>query len=280
MTRRLCVAFLVTLGAHAQTKVDLKWQSKTVDFSAAPATTPARVVASVPSTCGTGEFAFVSTAAPGQNLYLCVATNTWAQIAGGSSGSSTKSQVTTTTTVLTMAPGAVWASGVQSLYATSATVTVAGGSDTGLFTIGYNSGGQRVCYYGSGITIGNYTVSGFAGNTCTTPAPSSGFYASATVAIGAGVFEAPLDLRPDAFVDALTCGTNLITIAGGGCGVDTTSLLSWSGPITFLASTETATVRSGASNPATCTAGDLFVNTASGPALEFCSSTNTWAQIH
>jgi hypothetical protein len=278
MSRRQSVLFFLAIpaGLYSQTKLDLQNQSRSVDFSAAPATKPAKVVTSIPAACGAGEFAFLSNATPGQNLYLCVTSNTWAQV----SGSGTRSAVSATPSVITMAPGAVWASGVQSLYGSAATVTRNSGTDTGLFTIGYNAAGQRVCYYGSGINIANYSVAGFAGATCVFQAPSSGIFTAATVAIGGGAFQTPIDFRADAVVASLTCGTNLTPVAGGGCGVDPSSTLAWTGRVDFGAATRTTPVRSGSANPATCTAGELFVNTSLGPGLEFCSSTNVWTAIH
>jgi len=58
----------------------------TQDFSKAAHTLPAVVanaVASLPSNCTVGELAFVSAAAPGQQIYECSAASTWTQQAGG-----------------------------------------------------------------------------------------------------------------------------------------------------------------------------------------------------
>lgn len=84
--RRLigCGIFFVTaIGGLGQTKLDLRGQSKNVDFSAAATTKPAKTGSSLPATCLTGEVFFNTNAAPGANLYGCVATNTWAAIAEG-----------------------------------------------------------------------------------------------------------------------------------------------------------------------------------------------------
>lgn len=109
------------------------------------------------------------------------------------------SAVTATSSAITMAPGGVWGPGVQNVYGTSGVITHNSGNDTGLFTLGYNSSGQRVCFHGTGIAMANYSVAGFAGNTCTTPAPSTGIFVAATAIISAGVFGTPVDLRTDAF---------------------------------------------------------------------------------
>jgi len=76
---RRCSAIAVVCGSAlcAQTKVDLRTQSKSVDFSNATSTKPAQVGASLPATCGQGEFFFLTTGPAGQNLYGCSVTNTW-----------------------------------------------------------------------------------------------------------------------------------------------------------------------------------------------------------
>ena len=126
----------------------------------------------------------------------------------GSGGSSTASKVTVSSNILTMAPGGVWTpTALNVVYGTSATITPIAGTDSGLFSVGYNSLGQRVCFHDSGITISNYTVSpGFAGSTCATPAPSSSVNIVATVSISSGAFAAPTDTRADAVATDPTSG--------------------------------------------------------------------------
>ncbi len=77
---RSCSAILI-LGAAplgSQSKLDLRNQTRSVDFSAATATKPARMGSTLPASCGQGEFFFLSSAPAGQNLYVCAAANTWA----------------------------------------------------------------------------------------------------------------------------------------------------------------------------------------------------------
>jgi hypothetical protein len=71
-----------------QTSVDLKTQSKNVDFSAAPSTRPMQTGTVLPSLCSTGQMFFNSAAPAGQNLYGCTATNVWTLQSGGSGGGS------------------------------------------------------------------------------------------------------------------------------------------------------------------------------------------------
>ena len=83
------------LVAAQTTKIDLQNQSRGVDFSAAPYTKPAKTGTALPPTCSTGEAYVLTTAAPGSNLFICTATNTWSlQGPGGSGGVTDHSQLT------------------------------------------------------------------------------------------------------------------------------------------------------------------------------------------
>lgn len=55
----------------AQTQVDLRTQSKAVDFQAAPYTKPFKSGAALPVTCTQAEMFFLLTAPPGTNVYGC-----------------------------------------------------------------------------------------------------------------------------------------------------------------------------------------------------------------
>ncbi|MBZ5678333.1 MAG: hypothetical protein LAP61_29190 [Acidobacteriia bacterium] len=55
----------------AQTQIDLRTQSKAVDFHAAPYTKPLKSGSSLPLTCTQGELFFLLTASPGTNVYGC-----------------------------------------------------------------------------------------------------------------------------------------------------------------------------------------------------------------
>ncbi len=75
----VCVVLLNLLWRHAypQTAVDLRTQSKNVDFSAASATKPSKTGTTLPAACSVGETFFLTTAAAGQNLYFCTSSNVW-----------------------------------------------------------------------------------------------------------------------------------------------------------------------------------------------------------
>jgi hypothetical protein len=69
--------FLVAGLCRAQTLVDLRTQTKDVDFSGAISTRPVKVGNTLPVTCATGELFFNPSAPAGSNLYGCTSTNIW-----------------------------------------------------------------------------------------------------------------------------------------------------------------------------------------------------------
>jgi hypothetical protein len=79
--------FLLALAsclARGQTVIDLKTQTKSVDFTGAAYTKPFKSGSALPATCGTGE-AFLNTGAPaGKNFYTCTSPNTWTIQSGSS----------------------------------------------------------------------------------------------------------------------------------------------------------------------------------------------------
>ena len=71
----LWTGFIAT--GEGQTLVDLRTQSKSVDFSAAGSTKPMQTGSSLPSTCAVGQFFFLTTAPAGSNVYACNPVNSW-----------------------------------------------------------------------------------------------------------------------------------------------------------------------------------------------------------
>ncbi len=81
--RVLIAAAILTKVAAGQTQLDLSTQSKSVNFSGAPFTRPVKTGTVQPATCTVGDLFFNTAAPAGQNLYACVAQNTWALETGG-----------------------------------------------------------------------------------------------------------------------------------------------------------------------------------------------------
>lgn len=70
-------------GAMAQTtSIDLRSQSRNVDFGSAASTRPFKTGSALPATCTTGETFFSTTAPAGRNIFGCIATNTWTVMGG------------------------------------------------------------------------------------------------------------------------------------------------------------------------------------------------------
>ena len=70
------LAAAILTGASAQTRVDLRTQGKSIDFSGVP-TKPFRMGTSLPAVCAVGETFFKTDAAAGSNFYGCTAQNVW-----------------------------------------------------------------------------------------------------------------------------------------------------------------------------------------------------------
>ena len=295
-----------------QTAVDLRTQSKNVDFSGAPATKPMQTGTTIPATCATGQMFFLTSAPAGSNLYGCEATNVWTLEGGGSgggSGATAANQLTdavcmrTSNTVATCSfpsGGTDFGSSNYSI-ALSAAWTVTLGSTSGLTTF---------YQYWNPVSPGTVsidtTASSFSGITCNI---------GCTLA-NAGVSGYPADVKPisrltagvtanqwDSFANCLpansqgciddrallstsvvVAGANLTsTVVSHGVktmNVDSTSALSWTGSVDFSGANVTRPAQSGTSNPSTCAAGkDMFINTSSTPQLELCTAANTWTAI-
>lgn len=86
LTVLLGVALILgNVPARPQTKVDLKNQTKTVDFTNSIFTRPLKTGSTLPATCTTGDMFFRLAVTPGSNLYACTSTNTWTQLANSGS---------------------------------------------------------------------------------------------------------------------------------------------------------------------------------------------------
>lgn len=75
--RAVCALLAAGVAVHAQTAINLRTQSRAVDFSTADSTKPFKTATSFPPTCTVGEALLRTDAVPGQNLYTCTATNVW-----------------------------------------------------------------------------------------------------------------------------------------------------------------------------------------------------------
>jgi hypothetical protein len=175
MRWRLVAAALAAAGlAAAQTQVDLKSQSKNVNFSAASGVIPFPTGTVLPASCPEGSMFFNLSAPAGSNLYGCTAVNTWSLEAGGGGGGATVGvftvQQASSTAVMIgggcaiSAPCLVQVAATVYLYTAAATLTLASGTGTvylyispnGNITAGESSGGPSLscagCVLASPVT--------------------------------------------------------------------------------------------------------------------------------
>lgn len=85
-TLRTMCAFACALGSLAQTQVDMRTQGRDLDFSGATATKPMQAGPSLPGACTTAQLFFLTTAAPGSNIYACSSPNTWSPVSATGGG--------------------------------------------------------------------------------------------------------------------------------------------------------------------------------------------------
>ena len=286
----LCAA----VSTRAQTTVDLRTQSKTVDFTAAAFTRPIKTGVTPPASCAVGDLFFDTDAAPGANLSACVAPSTWSPlVSGGSASELAGFKVTGGGTALAVSctacsyriGGKVFLfagdMGASGLTGTGAAATV--------FVYLDVSGTPRFGYDGTVVT--GATLSGLAGQTGVTQIPADTIpVASCTVS--ANQFGACTDLRAVysrmvaaagngiAVLENATTGTTTISVNPAVVGL-LAGANTWTGVNNFASASHTLPVKTGtvANRPSTCTVGELYFATdaaTAGKNLHFCTATNTW----
>ena len=73
----LIIALIASCSTWAQTKVNLRDQSKTVDFSNINGTRPIQVGGSLPANCTLGSLFYLTSAPDGKNIYACTQQDVW-----------------------------------------------------------------------------------------------------------------------------------------------------------------------------------------------------------
>ncbi len=150
MYRIIFMSAILAAGvAVGQTQVDLRTQSKSVDFTAASSTKPLSTGTMLPAVCSIGQMFFLSNGTAGQNLYGCVTTNTWSLESSGGVSVENSGTLVGTRSIFNYSAGlgtlfAISDTGtaisIQSSANTAVTQTLA--SDQG--------GGARLCASASG----------------------------------------------------------------------------------------------------------------------------------
>ena len=171
------VALLAALGGtlYGQlTQLDLRLQSRDVDFSAASATKPFKSGTGLPSSCGQGEMYYRLDASAGMNVYGCTTANSWT-LEQGPPAASMASQLgdfavaRTSATTLAIGSGcsgstpcSVRFGALVYSFGAGASVTISAGSgvafvyvsSAGILTVGHNvtASCSGACTAQSGVT--------------------------------------------------------------------------------------------------------------------------------
>jgi len=240
----ICRALLIAIfagGLYGQlTQVDLRLQSRDVDFSGASATKPFRSGSGLPSTCGQGEMYYRLDAAAGMNVYGCTATNSWT-LEQGPPAASMASQLgdfgltrTSATTLAigancsTSTPCAVRFGSLVYSFGSGATATISAGSglalmyisSAGVLTVGSNvtASCSSGCTALSGVTafpvdaIPLFTWSATGGTWDTSGgADQRAFLSSKSVTAGTGITTTEISGKTQLSADTSVIGLRVAT---------------------------------------------------------------------
>lgn len=159
MFKRFLMLCATASLALSQTRLDLRSQGKTVDFTTANFTRPVKSGVTLPATCQLADLFFQTSAQPGSNLFGCVAPNTWILQSTGSSGTgssgtsapmgvvlSTTNTLTVGSTCSTPTPCNIRFGNTVYSFQAGATITLSAGSGVayiyisaaGTVTVGHN----------------------------------------------------------------------------------------------------------------------------------------------
>jgi hypothetical protein len=271
--RILVLAAFGGAGAlHGQlTQIDLRLQSRNVDFSAASATKPFRSGTGLPSTCGLGEMYYRMDAAAGMNVYGCTAANAWT-LEQGPAAASMASQLgdfaVTLTSPTTLAIGANCSTATPCLTRFGALVYSFGSGATA--TISAGSGLALVYVSSSGVLTVGANVTASCSSGCTALSGVTSFPADAiplfTWSATSGTWDASGGADQRAFLSSKS-----VTV---GTGITATEI---SGKTMLSADTTVIGLRVAA--PATsstaCTAGSWATD---GSFFYLCTGANVWGR--
>ncbi len=255
--------WLVVLSAasmcvlHGQTTVDLRTQSKSIDFSTAAFTRSTKTGTPLPAVCQVGETFFLTSAPAGNNLYGCTSLNTWSLMSGAASGGAVSSVFGRTGAVVAV-------SGDYSFGLISGTAAITQGGT------GATTAATARTNLGAAATAHTHVLTDLSGIT--------GKQGSGTViqAFGGGAATNGNCVKFDAngnVVDAGgPCGGSASFTAGVGVAIAGNVISTDDTVIPFYVTGSGAPTIS-------CTAGrDYYVDTTSS-SLYFCKAANTWQGV-
>jgi hypothetical protein len=269
ISRVLAVAMFGGVLYGQLTQVDLRLQSRDVDFSGASATKPFKSGNGLPSTCSQGEMYYRLDAASGMNVYGCTSANFWT-LEQGPPAASMASQLgdfgVTRTSATTLSIGAGCSTSTPCVvrfgnlafsFGSSATATVSAGA--GLALIYVSSAG--VLTVGSNVTASCNSGCTAVGSVTSFPADAIPLF---TWSATGGTWDAAGGMDQRAFLSSksVTAGT----------GITTTEV---SGKTQLSADTSVIGLRVAApgTSGSVCTTGSWATD---GSFFYLCTATNTW----
>jgi hypothetical protein len=247
------------------TQLDLRLQSRDVDFSEAGATKPFKSGNGLPSTCAQGEMYYRLDASAGMNIYACTAADTWTLEQAAMANQLGDFAVTrTSATTLsiganctTSTPCVVRFGALVYSFGSSATVTISAGS--GLALVYVSSAGA--------LTVG-HNVTASCGSGCVAQSGVTAFPADAIPLFTWSATNGSWDANGGADQRAFLSAKSVIA----GLGITSTEV---SGKTELSADTSVIGLRTSA--PATsnsaCTAGSWATDDSF---FYLCTSTNMW----
>lgn len=261
----------------AQTEVDLRFQSKNVDFSAAASTKPLKMGTAIPATCSTGEMFFLSSAPAGSNVYGCTAFNVWTLESGGSGGNGGNGGTGATTAsqlgdfLVTQTSGTTLSIGTSCSVSTPCNVRF--GSQTFSFespatvTVSSGSGTAYIYISSTGVLTVGHNLTANCSSTCVAQSGVTGFPLNSVplfiwTAVNGGWSSQGIDER--AFLSA--------SLLGSGAGIQVTQT---AGQSTVAADQTVVGLRvaAPATSSSSCVAGSWATD---GVYYYLCVNTNQW----
>lgn len=256
---------VVSAAAAAQvTQVDLRTQSKSVDFSAAVSTKPVTIGTALPATCSAGQMFFKTNAPPGTNLYGCASANTWTALNVSSGSPSALPFCADTGTTNAYACNLIPA--VTGYTAGLAVQIAVASTSTGPVTLNLNSAGVKPVVKYSNQPIGGNDIQ--TGQVITVVYDGVSFQMASQ--LGNYLVRGPslaLVQNSTSYPNTIDIDTNKICIKTNSCAP--------AGAFDLSGSSATKPSKLAAADPANCAEGESYYNTTSHKRRD-CVSVNTW----
>jgi hypothetical protein len=272
----LLLAVCATSAFGQMTKVDLRRQTRNVDFSGADYTKPSKTGTGLPSTCSLGETYFRTDATAGQNFYGCTAPNVWSLMSGSPGGAASTAELldckvsVAGSTVTVGMPCRLRNGSIVHSLPGQAEATLSGSAGSGTLSLYWDVAGRMVADENTAATL----TCNAACVTASTGGFPLGATPIATVTFSNNVFGVLNDLRTFLSTKSVTCGGGLVCTESGSTGdlsvsADTTSLITKAA----LQSGSVLRCVSSAAGPShTCSMNPPLLAYAAGMLVEFTST--------